>query len=80
MPDTVIYLDQTDRIEALYQQYDKNQESNLVTLNAPLCQNVLGMIEDVQALLEDPQTRPIAEPILRKALNIIAGNIIDKPK
>ncbi len=80
MTDTVRYLNKADRINALYQQHDNSQIDNVVTLNPPLCPRVIGMMDDVQALLQDPQTRPIAESVLRDALKIIAQNVIGKPK
>lgn len=76
MTNTLRLMTSADRIKALYRKNDMRTPDNIVSLNPPLGQTSIAIIEDVQALLEDPATRQVTQDVLKEALSIIASGFI----
>ena len=69
-------ISEIDRINKLYDVHDDMREKNVLPFVPPANPNVLGLLDDVEALLSDPVTRDLAENTLRSALQYIASQIV----
>ncbi len=63
-------------INRLYQSHEQHSNSNVIPFNLPITQSGESLIDDVIALLEHPEHRHLAEPILTQALYKISKKIM----
>ena len=61
-----------DRINKLYDDHSAACDANVIAFEPPHNLTVLGLLDDVEALLMDPKTRKDAEAVLRTALQHIS--------
>ena len=69
-------INEVDKIKKLYSNHDEACESNVVSFTPPANPTVIGLLDDVDAVLSDPNTRAVAEDTLRSALQHIASQFI----
>lgn len=65
------------QINQLYDMHDRQCGRNVVGFQPPLTPTGEGIINDVIALLEDPEYRWIAQPALEDTLQKITRKILD---
>lgn len=73
-------LNEIDRINKLYEVHDVARRENILPFFAPPNPNILGLLDDVEALLSDPKTRDLTENTLRSALQHIAQQVVRTPR
>lgn len=78
MTENIRHLLPTDRISNMYAKCDQTGNDNIFTFVPPLSVKALEIIDDVSALLEDPNTRSVAEEILSEAIYEIAAKLSTK--
>lgn len=69
--------DPTGFIDRLYEGAEfEVTDSNVISIDFSSPERAMCLIEDIAAVLEDPQDARIAEPVLREALQHIASKIL----
>lgn len=76
----VRHLTEIDRINKLYEIHDTSRQPNILPFVVPANPNILGLLDDVEALLSDPNTRALTENTLRCALQHIAEQVVRLPR
>ncbi len=64
-------------IESLYQRSDEMMnEENVVHLHTPDNLSASLLMDDISAILQHPENLPVAEPVLREALQLISNRLL----
>ena len=78
MKGKIISLNQDDLIESLYLgAEDIVGDDNVITLNFASADRVQSLLDDIEALLAEPANLHIVEPVLRDALQRVAGILLN---
>lgn len=67
-------------IEQLYAREDAKPQSNIVKLTPGLTRTGASIVDDVEALLRDPDLRHLAEPVLKHVLSVLAQELLSPQK
>ena len=69
-------ISEIDRINKLYRDHDTACDMNVISFVPPVNPNIIGLLDDVEALLSDPHTRDLTESTLRCALQHLAKQFV----
>ncbi len=64
------------KIEDLYGRHETPSSQNIIPFVAPMGHEVNGLMTDMYALLENPQTRGVSKEILENALHQIGAHFV----